>query len=114
MTRPAISPRKRLTAAARREARAALKTKTEAALRGAFGDRAQIAIEDGYHDYIRVLIASPLFEGTPEHLRQARIHAALNEGLSAAEHALITMTLGYAPDEPEYAWALRELTERAS
>ena len=114
MTRPAMSPRKRPTAEARREARAALKTKTEAALRGAFGELAQIDIEDGYHDCIRVLIASPVFEGAPEHVRQAHINAALNEGLSAAEHAMITMTLGYAPDEPEYAWALRELTDRAS
>ena len=56
----------------------------------------------------------------PEKMNAARKHthqdllAALNEGLSAAEHAMITMTLGYAPDEPEYAWALRELTDRAS
>lgn len=86
-----------------------LKARIKGALDRAFsGPLDRIHVFDGYAENAHAWVVSPTFEGTPDYIRQDRVWDALRATLPASDLVLVSLILCFAPEEPEYQWALNE------
>lgn len=86
-----------------------LKARVERVLKGVFsGPLDHVHVFDGYAENVHAWVVSSTFDGTPDYIRQDRVWDALRAKLPTSDLVLVSLILCFAPDEPEYQWALRE------